>query len=77
MKSCARKVAQLTYFEETENRFRILTMFNCFDILLDERIVEVELSPNFEYIINRLEANFTTYELREFTSIRSTYAKTM
>lgn len=76
MKSCARKVAQLTYFEETENIFRVMTMFNKFEVLLDERIVKIELSQNFEYIINRLKANFTTYELEEFTQIRSTYAKT-
>src|SRR5699024_11294793 len=39
--------------------------------------LEIELSNNFEYILNRLSANFTTYELAEFTAIRSTYAKTM
>ena len=30
----------------------------------------------FWYILNKLSANFTQYELQEFTSIRSTYAKT-
>lgn len=40
------------------------------------RTLEVGLSPKFEYIVNKLEANFTQYELEEFTTIRSTYAKT-
>ena len=37
---------------------------------------QVSVSPLFEYILNKLSANFTQYELQEFTSIRSTYAKT-
>lgn len=77
MKSCARKVAQLVYYEETEQRFRVMTMFSIFDVWVEKGVVEIELSKNFDYILNHLNANFTTYELAEFTTIRSTYAKTM
>lgn len=77
MKSCARKVAQLVYYEETEQRFRVMTMFSIFDVWIEKGIVEIELSQNFDYILNKLEAQFTRYELAEFTNIRSTYAKTM
>lgn len=30
----------------------------------------------FEYIVNKLTANFIVYELAEFTSLKSTYSKT-
>ncbi|HFQ7781933.1 TPA: replication initiation protein, partial [Clostridioides difficile] len=43
----------------------------------DKKMVEVKVSSNFDYILNKLETQFTRYELEEFTSIRSTYAKTM
>lgn len=43
---------------------------------LSDMTATVSLSPKFEYILNRLSANFTQYELAEFTNIRSTYAKT-
>jgi len=76
MENVARKVTQLNYVEKTEKRIRAMTLFNWFEVNLESRTIEVELSTNFEYIINKLQANFTVYELEEFTHIRSTYAKT-
>src|SRR5699024_7490329 len=62
---------------KTYYKIRAMTLFNWFEVDLKDKTVEIELSNNFEYILNRLSANFTTYELAEFTAIRSTYAKTM
>ena len=50
---------------------------NFCEVDLDKKMVEVKVSSNFDYILNKLETQFTGYELEEFTSIRSTYAKTM
>lgn len=38
---------------------------------------EIKVNDDFEYIVNKLTANFTVYELAEFTSLKSTYSKTM
>ena len=38
---------------------------------------EVQVSEHFQYVVNKLEANFTQFELKQFTGIRSTYAKEM
>ena len=54
-----------------------MTLFEFFEVDLDKKMVEVKVSSNFDYILNKLETQFTRYELEEFTSIRSTYAKTM
>lgn len=75
--SAVKKIGQLTYFEQSENKFRVMTLFEIFEVDLEKRIVEVKVSSNFDYILNKLETQFTRYELEEFTSIRSTYAKTM
>lgn len=76
LKNCAKKVTQLTYFEETEKKFSSMTLFSRFDVDLEEKTIEIEVSKNFEYILNKLEAQFTQYELEEFTKLRSSYAKT-
>ncbi|EUJ42328.1 replication initiation protein, partial [Listeria fleischmannii] len=39
--------------------------------------LEVQVSERFDYIINKLNAEFTQFELAQFTNIRSTYAKEM
>ena len=75
--TAAKKIGQLTYFEQTERKFRVMTLFEIFEVDLEKRTIEVKVSANFDYILNKLETHFTRYELEEFTSIRSTYAKTM
>ena len=77
MKSTARKVTQLTYFEDDGKKFKVMPLFSVFEVDYEEKTVKVEVSKHFEYILNRLEVQFTQYELEEFTNIRSTYAKTM
>lgn len=76
MKSVADKVVDLKYYERTEHSYAVMNLFSYFRVDEKECIVEVEVSSKFEYVINKLEAQFTQYELQEFTTIRSTYAKT-
>ncbi|WP_249551305.1 replication initiation protein [Streptococcus gallolyticus] len=72
----SKKVLGIQYIERTETHLMVANLFSHFEIDLVNRTLEVGLSPKFEYIVNKLEANFTQYELEEFTTIRSTYAKT-
>lgn len=76
MKSVADKVVDLKYYERTEHSYAVMNLFSYFLVDEKECVVEVEVSSKFEYVINKLEAQFTQYELAEFTNIRSTYAKT-
>jgi len=76
MRSVADKVVDLKYYERTEHSYLVMNLFSYFCVDELERTVEVEVSSKFEYIINKLEVQFTQYELEEFTNIRSTYAKT-
>ncbi|GMG64759.1 hypothetical protein TEHAL1_22340 [Tetragenococcus halophilus] len=77
MENVANKLSQLTYIERTTEKISIMTLFSRFDIYTKERKVVVQVSHNFDYIVNQLSANFTSYELAEFTQVRSTYAKTV
>lgn len=65
-----------------------VTMFPTFSITtepnpnaideLDSEILkslEVRINPDFSYLINKLEKNFTRFELAEFVSISSKYTK--
>lgn len=76
MESVAKKALDLKYIERSQNKLSVMNLFSYFDIDGETRNVEVEVSSKFEYVVNKLEAHFTQYELAEFTSIRSTYAKT-
>ncbi|CBZ49483.1 Putative replication protein rep [Streptococcus gallolyticus] len=75
--SVATKVADLKYYERTEQRILIMNLFAYFEADIINKTIEVEVSSKFEYVVNKLLTNFTQYELEEFTNIRSTYAKTL
>ena len=80
MDSLANNISQLRYIEKTSNSIEYMPLFTRFRVDWKEDLsdmqAKVSVSPHFEYILNRLSANFTQYELKEFTTIRSTYAKT-
>ena len=80
MDSLANNISQLRYIEKTKNSIEYMPLFTRFKVEWEDDLsdmqAQVSVSPLFEYILNKLSANFTQYELQEFTSIRSTYAKT-
>ncbi|ENO5024800.1 replication initiation protein [Campylobacter jejuni] len=39
--------------------------------------IEIQVNPRFEYILNQLTANFTSFELAEFISLSGKYTKTL
>lgn len=72
-----KKAISLYFSEKTESKSRVMTLFNYFEFNADDRILNVQVAPMFEYVVNKLTANFTVYELAEFTNLKSTYSKTM
>ena len=80
MDSLANNISQLRYIEKTKNSIEYMPLFTRFKVEWEEDLsdmqAQVSVSPLFEYILNKLSANFTQYEVAEFTNIRSTYAKT-
>lgn len=77
MLSAANKIIKLNYVERTTQKISIMVLFSRFDVYPETKKIVVEITKNFEYIVNQLTGHFTTYELAEFTQIKSTYAKTM
>jgi plasmid replication initiation protein len=81
MKNLSNKLDNLRYREETQNSYSSMLLFQRFkaDWTLDlsEIKLELRITDDFEYIVNQLKANFTQFELEQFTNIRSTYAKAM
>lgn len=81
IESLAKKVANIHYIERTSNSFELINLFTKFKFEWNDDLSQmdatVKVSEEFEYIVNQLQVEFTTYELAEFTNISSTYAKTM
>ena len=81
MENLVKKISQIHYIERTSNSLELMNLFSRFRIDwsddLSDMTASVKVTEEFEYVVNRLNVEFTSYELEEFTLIRSTYAKTV
>lgn len=73
----SKKINQLNYYYEDEDRYVVMSLFSMFEVNKKEHSLNIKVSEHFEYILNQLNANFTSYELKEFTNLRSSFSKTM
>lgn len=71
------KMLQLTYRTYEDGVREKFVLFTGFKIDENNQYVEISVNPDLEHILNELSSEFVKYELVEFTSIRSSYAKTM
>lgn len=71
------KMLGLTYREEDEEEIRYFVLFQGFVINKKHQYVEISVNPKLDYILNQLTNEFTQFELKEFTDLKSSYAKTM
>ncbi|MDR3960213.1 MAG: replication initiation protein [Streptococcus sp.] len=67
----------LSYRTENDDEIEYFVLFNGFKIDKKQKFVEVRVNQDLDYIINCLTTEFSRFELSAFTSIRSTYAKTL
>ena len=81
MEKLVKNISHIHYIERTKNSLELMNLFSRFRVDwaddLSEMSVKVKVTEEFEYVVNQLNVEFTTYELEEFTQIKSTYAKTM
>lgn len=68
---------KLSYRTEDENVIRHFVLFPGFEIDKKKKVVSVSVNPTLSDVLNGLTSEFSKFELSAFTSIRSTYAKTL
>lgn len=72
------KMLDLKYrFEDEDGVIEKFVLFTKFRINPKQKYVEISVQPELEYILNELSSEFTQFELKEFTSLSSSYSKTM
>ena len=70
------KLLQLNFKMGTDTEFTKFVLFKKYTVSASKEIVTIGVNEEFKYILNEITQNFTKFELEEFTSIRSSYAKT-
>lgn len=71
------KYLNLVYTIENDGIIEKFVLFTGFKVNPHTQQVDITINGDFDYILNELTGNFTRFELEEFTSLNSSYSKTM
>lgn len=71
------KMLDIRYTIRTETKIKKFVLFYKYEIDISERYLEIATSPDLKYILNSITDNFTKFELKEMTHLKSTYVKNM
>lgn len=69
------KILELTYRYEDEKKIKRFVLFHHYEIDKEEKYLEIATNPKFRYILNNMTQDFTKFELREITKLKSSYSK--
>lgn len=58
-----------------ERRFIKFVLFTRYSVDVDEKTVDIAVNKEFAWVLNELNVTFTAFELKEFISLKSSYAK--
>ena len=58
-----------------ERRFIKFVLFTRYSVDMEEKTVEIAVNKEFSWVLNELNVTFTAFELKEFLSLKSSYAK--
>ncbi len=77
LKSMYKKLIGLSFSLEDEKEYLEFVLFTKYQINKEHQFISIKINDEFSYILNDLTANFTRFELEEYTKLRSSYSKQM
>lgn len=77
LQSLYKNMLQLTYKREDDEKIEYFVLFTGFEINKKDKYVDISVNPKLAYIINNINKEFTAFELAKFTTLKSSYSKTL
>ncbi|HEE8909345.1 TPA: RepB family plasmid replication initiator protein, partial [Staphylococcus argenteus] len=71
------KLLSLTYTERSGLSFKKFVLFTGYEVDVDIQELIVSVNPKLKHVLNEITADFTKFELKEMTHLKSTYSKNM
>ena len=71
------KLLSLTYTERSGLSFKKFVLFTGYEVNVDTQELIVSINPKLKHVLNEITADFTKFELKEMTHLKSTYSKHM
>ena len=71
------KMLTLTYTERSGLSFKKFVLFTGYEVDANEQELIVSINTKLKHVLNEITADFTKFELKEMTHLKSTYSKNM
>lgn len=71
------KILHLSIYQNTKNKYTEINLFSKFTIDRNRKQCTIIINPYFKDLLNHLAKQFTRFSLRQYTVLRSKYAKTL
>ncbi|WP_434683369.1 replication initiation protein [Escherichia coli] len=71
------KMLSLTYTERSGLSFKKFVLFTGYEVNVEAQQLIVSINPKLKHVLNEITADFTKFELKEMTHLKSTYSKNM
>lgn len=71
------KLLSLTYTERSGLSFKKFVLFTGYEVNVDTQELIVSINPKLKHVLNEITKDFTKFELKEMTHLKSTYSKNM
>ena len=71
------KMLTLTYTERSGLSFKKFVLFTGYEVDANKQELIVSINPKLKHVLNEITADFTKFELKEMTHLKSTYSKNM
>lgn len=75
LKEMNRKLMSLNFEIKDKKKTVQFVLFPTFILDEEEKSLEVRINPDFKYLLNDINSNFTKFELENFTKLKSKYSK--
>lgn len=77
LRSTYRKLLNLVFGFEDENKIIEFVLFTRYEIDIANKRLSIKTNKDFEFILNNLTKNFTVFELESFSKLNSSYSKNL
>ena len=71
------KMLNLTYTQRTATKITKFVLFYKYEIDIEERTLQIATAPDLKHVLNNITSDFTKFDLKEMTHLKSSYAKNM
>ncbi|WP_145466243.1 RepB family plasmid replication initiator protein, partial [Staphylococcus epidermidis] len=72
-----KNILHITYPTQHQHLIHFFLLFNHFKIHKTHNYLQISTNPHLNFLLNHITPNFTKFQLKQLTNLKSSYSKTI